>query len=142
MKRAAVLGVILSACLAGTAVGGEPTADRQALMKNVGAAAGAGGKIMKGEAAFDLSAAQLILRTMNAAALGLGYMFPPGSETGNDTEAATAIWDDPAGFEAAVSKFVTDTSANVTDEASFKAAFATATKNCGTCHEGFRVKKQ
>lgn len=142
MKRAVVLGVILSACLAGNALGGDPTIDRQALMKNNGAAAGAGGKILKGEAPFDLTTAQLILRTMNTAALGYGYMFPPGSETGNETEAAKSIWENAAGFDAAVTKFITDTSVNVTDEASFKAAFIGATKNCGTCHEDFRVKKQ
>lgn len=142
MKRAVVLGVILSACLAGTAISGDPILDRQAMMKNTGAAAGAGGKIMKGEAPFDLTTAQLILRTMNNNALGIGYMFPAGSETGHKTRAAKAIWEDAAGFEAQVSQFITDTSAQVTDEASFKAAFIASTKNCGTCHEGFRTAKQ
>ena len=83
MKRAVVLGVFLSVCLAGTAMGDEPTVDRQALMKNVGAAAGQGVKYLKGKAPFDLAAAQMIFRTWNNAALGFGYMFPPGSETGN-----------------------------------------------------------
>ena len=140
MKRAVVLGVFLSTCLAGTAMADDPTIDRQAMMKNVGAAAGAGAKYLKGEAPFDLAAAQMIFKTWNNAALGFGYMFPAGSETGNNTEASKAIWDDPDGFNAAVAKFVQDTSVNITDEASFKAAFGAAAANCKTCHEGFRVK--
>lgn len=142
MIRAVVLGAALSVCLAGTAISGDPILDRQAMMKNTGAAAGAGGKIMKGEADFDLATAQLILKTMNNTALGFGYMFPAGSETGHKTRAAQAIWDDAAGFQAAVTQFVTDTSVQVTDEASFKAAFGAATKNCGTCHESYRTAQQ
>ena len=142
MKRAVVLGVFLSACLAGTAVADDPTIDRQALMKNVGAAAGAGAKYLKGEAPFDLAAGQMIFRTWNNAALGMGYMFPPGSETGNETEAAKSIWENPNGFNAAVTKFITDTSVNITDEASFKAAFGAAAQNCKACHEEFRVIKK
>jgi len=142
MKRAVVLGVILSACFAGSALGDGPQIDRQAMMKNVGAAAGAGAKIMKGEVPFDLTSGQMILKTMNNAALGFAYMFPPGSETGHDTEASKWIWENPAGFDAAVSKFATDTAVTITDEDSFKAAFTTATRNCGTCHEDFRIKTQ
>ena len=142
MKRALVLGVILSACMAGTAISADVILERQALMKNIGAAAGAGGKMMKGEAEFDLATAQLVLKTMNTAALGMGYMFPEGSETGHKTRAASAIWSNSSGFADAVAKFVTDTGGNVTDEASFKAAFGAATQNCGSCHEGFRTAKQ
>lgn len=141
MKRAVISGAIFVLCLAGTAVQADPTIDRQAIMKNTGAATGLGAKMMKGEMDFDLAAAQGVLRVMNQAALGFGYMFPAGSEQGNDTEAAAAIWSDPDGFKAAVQKFIADTSVPVTDEASFKAAFAGATKNCGSCHEGYRTKK-
>lgn len=142
MKRAVVLGAVLSVCLAGAAISADPILDRQAVMKNTGAATGAGAKIMKGEAPFDLTTAQLILRTMNNAAHGLGYMFPAGSETGHKTRAKQAIWDDAAGFQAAVAKFAADSSAQVTDEASFKAAFGAVTKNCGTCHEAYRTAQQ
>ena len=87
-------------------MGDEPTVDRQAMMKNVGAAAGQGVKYLKGEAPFDPAAAQMIFRTWNNAALGFGYMFPPGSETGNETEASKAIWENASGFNAAVAKFI------------------------------------
>ena len=71
-------------------------------MKDVGAAIGMGSKIAKGEVEFNAIAANLVLRTMHSAALGFGYMFPEGSETGADTEASPAIWSDRAGFDAAV----------------------------------------
>ena len=92
MKRLVLLGAAAVFAL-GTAVAADnPAAERQTLMGNVGAATGVGAKIAKGEMAFDAATAQLVLRTMNAAALGFGYMFPEGSETGSKTEAAPAIW--------------------------------------------------
>ncbi len=147
MKRAIALGLIISAGLTGAAIGGEdPTIDRQAIMKNVGAATGAAAAMVKGEADFNLAAAQLSLRTMNNAALALGYLFPAGSETGNETEASPKIWEDKAGFQAAADKFATDTGAtavaSVKDLDTFKAAFGAATANCGTCHKAYRVKKE
>ena len=142
MKRSTALALLLSAGLVGTTYAADPSADRQNIMKNVGAATGVGGKMMKGEMDFDPVTAQLIFNTMNAAANGYGYLFPEGSETGNETEASPKIWEDRAGFDAAVAKFAADTSGiQITDMDSFKAAFGAATKNCGSCHEAFRVKK-
>ncbi len=142
MKRAIVLGAIFAVGFAATAVQADPTVHRQAVMKNTGAATGVGAKMMKGEMDFDLVTAQNVIRVMNQTALGMGYMFPVGSETGNETEAAAAIWSDSDGFNSAVAKFIQDTSVPVTDEASFKAAFGGATQNCGTCHESYRIKTQ
>ena len=133
-------GLVLSATPA--LAGGDPAVDRQALMKNIGAATGAGAKMMKGEVEFNAVAAQLVLKTMNAGANGFGYLFPAGSETGAETEASPKIWSDRAGFDAATAKFIADTSGNVTDMDSFKAAFGQATANCGSCHKAYRVKKE
>ena len=147
LKSKTSLVVSLAASLALVSVSavasGDAPKERQALMGNVGAATGAGAAMVKGEVEFDAVAAQLVLRTMNTAGLAFGYMFPEGSETGSNTEAAPAIWSDRAGFDAAVNKFVTDTSsaAKITDLDSFKAAFGAATANCGACHKAYRVKK-
>ena len=56
--------------------------------------------MMKGEAEFNAVAAELILRTMNTAALGFDELFPAGSETGGETTASPKIWEDRAGFDA------------------------------------------
>lgn len=120
---------------------GDAAAERQALMKNVGAATKVVAGMVKGQAPFDAVAAQLALRTLNNAAFGIGYMFPEGSQTGSETEAAPAIWSDRDGFNKAVNKFAADTSAEVKDLDSLKAVFEAATSNCGACHKAYRIKK-
>ncbi|EFL89425.1 cytochrome c [Ahrensia sp. R2A130] len=119
---------------------GGAAAERQALMKNVGAATKVAAGMVKGEVAFELAAAQMAMATMNSAALGFGYMFPEGSETGAKTEASPKIWSDNEGFQKLVAKFAADTSGKVTDLASLKEAFGAAASNCGTCHKAYRVK--
>lgn len=125
----------------GAQAAGDAAVDRQALMKNVGAATKVAAGMAKGQVPFDAVAAQLAMRTMNNAALGFGYMFPDGSQSGAETEAAPAIWSDRAGFDAAVAKFAADTSATITDLGSLKQAFGAAAANCGSCHKAYRVKK-
>lgn len=140
LRTAAVSALMVASIVSGVNASGDPAAERQAAMKQVGAATGAAAAMVKGEVPFNAVAAQLALRTMNGVGLGFGYMFPEGSETGAKTEASPKIWSDRAGFDAAVNKFVTDTSAPVTDLASFKAAFGAAASNCGACHKAYRVK--
>ena len=59
------------------------------------------------------------------------------------TTAAPKVWDDQAGFKAAFAKFETDAAAGATVASldGFRTAFGAATKNCGACHEVYRVKK-
>jgi len=139
LKIALAPGFIAATATTSIAAGDAP-AERQALMKHVGAATQAGAAIAKGDVEFNAVTAQLVLRTLNTAGLAFGYMFPDGSQTGAKTEASPKIWEDRAGFDAAVNKFITDTSANVTDLDSFRAAFGAATANCGACHKAWRVK--
>lgn len=123
----------------------DPIAVRKAIMKNVGAATGAGGAMAKGEAEFNAVTAALVLRTMNTAALGFGELFPEGSETGGESTASPKIWEDRAGFNAALAKFAADTAAGIAakpaDLDAFRAAFGAAASNCGACHKAYRVKK-
>ena len=96
--------------------------------------------MVKGEVPFDLVAAQMAMKTLNSAALGFGYMFPEGSETGADTEASPKIWSDREGFQKMVAKFAADTGGEVTDLDSLKSVFGASAANCGTCHRAYRVK--
>ncbi len=143
-----VIGLTLMATLAAVpAIGADdPIAARKSMMQNVGAAAGAGGAMLKGEAEFNAVTAELILRTMHTAALGFGELFPEGSETGEKTTAAPSVWEDRAGFDAAVLKFQSDTAVGIAmkpaDIEAFKMAFGAATANCGTCHKDYRIKKE
>ena len=119
---------------------GDAAAERQALMKHVGQTTGILARMTKGQMEFDAVTAQTALNVLNASALGFGYMFPEGSETGADTEAAPSIWSDRAGFDAAVAKYAKDTSAKITDMDSLKAAFGAAASNCSACHKSYRTK--
>lgn len=123
----------------------DPIAARKAMMKNVGAAAGAGFAMVKGEAEFDAVSAQLVLRTMNTAALGFGELFPVGSESGGESIAAPSIWEDQAGFKSVLAKFQEDTAAGIAakpaDLEAFKAVLGAAASNCNTCHKAYRIKK-
>ena len=141
MKKLTLATLLAVGLATGANAAGDAAADRQNLMKDVGAAIGMGSKIAKGEVEFNAIAANLVLRTMHSAALGFGYMFPEGSETGADTEASPAIWSDRAGFDAAVAKFATDSAGGVEDLDGFRAKFGQIASNCGACHKAYRVKK-
>lgn len=127
------------------AQGADPIATRQALMKQAGKNAKAGGEMLKGAVPFDAAAAQGILAAFADTAAKFGNHFPKGSETGGDTEAAPAIWAKPAEFKAALVKFQTDTTAAVAAKPAtlpaFGQQFGAVTANCKSCHEAFRIKK-
>ena len=133
------LGLGLTAVMAQS----NPIAERKDAMKAVGAATRDGAAIAKGEVAFDAAKAQAIFKTYADAAKKVPTLFPDSSKTGGETTAAPKIWEDQAGFKAAFVKFEADAAAgaSVTNLDAFRTAFGAATKNCGTCHEVFRIKK-
>lgn len=124
----------------------DPIADRKALMKANGKAAGQLAAIAKGEAPFDAAAVLAALTTLNndAQKLDVATLFPTGSDKG-DTTASPKIWEDMAGFQAKVDKFKTDAAAALAappaDVDGVKATLGVLGQNCGGCHEAFRVKK-
>ena len=87
--------------------------------------------------------AQAIFKTYADAAKKMPALFPDTSKTGGETTANPKIWEDQAGFKAAFAKFETDAAAGATvaNLDGFRTAFGAATKNCGTCHEVYRIKK-
>jgi cytochrome c556 len=122
----------------------DPIAARKALMKKNGDEAKIGTQFMKGEAPFDLAKAKAIFAAYADAASKVPSLFPDTSKTGGDTAALPAIWEKKDDFNAKLKKFGEDAKeagTKVTDEASFKAVFPTVQKNCGGCHETYRMKK-
>jgi cytochrome c556 len=122
----------------------DPIADRKKAMKGMGAQTGLGGKMVKGEAPFDLAKAQNIFVVIEKTAAVAPTLFPPTSKTGGETAALPAIWENKADFEAKFVKLGADAKAvagSVKDLDSFKVAFSTVTKNCGGCHKDYRAKK-
>lgn len=148
-----ILGLAISVLAFGAAWGADqpavslddPAAVRQQIMSNVGKAAGHLAAMAKGETPYDPRLADAAFRTINTASLGFGVMFPEGSETGADTEAAPAIWSDRAGFDEAVMSLETSSAAAIAaapaDAEAFTQAFGNVAGNCRACHDKYRIMK-
>lgn len=144
MKKS--MAIISAVFMLTSAAVASPVADRQALMKDVGRTMGVLGPVMKGEKPFDAQTIQAALEQLNADALKMdaATMFPKGSE-GGDTAASPKIWEDEAGFKAEIEKFRTVTAAAVEAKPQNVDALRVVMKDvgssCGTCHQGYRIKK-
>ena len=146
LKIAAAAGVV--ATLAVPALSADdPVAVRKALMQSLGGAAGIFGGVSKGEIAYSPALGKAAISTANATAHAFGDYFPEGSDMGANSTASPKIWEDMAGFEAAVAKLKEATMAAATasgkdgpaDADAFKAAMGPVMGTCKTCHEAFRV---
>ncbi|MGX1306059.1 cytochrome c556 [Amorphus suaedae] len=116
---------------------------RQELMKSAGRATKAAGQMVKGETAWDAAAAEAAMQTLVDVGTQFPTLFPDDSKTGGKTEAAPAIWEDKADFEAHAASLATDAEAAKMAAAggldAFKPAFGKAAGNCRSCHEKFRT---
>jgi len=135
---------LLSIGVTAVAAQSDPIAARKALMKNVGAVTKTGGQMAKGEVPYDQAKAQEMFVAYVDAAGKMPALFPENSKTGGDTAALPAIWTGMGDFKTKFEKFGADSKAaqsSVKDLDSFKTTFGAVTKNCGGCHETYRVKK-
>ena len=122
----------------------DPIAARQELMKHNGKAAKAIAQMVKGQAPFDLATAKKSFATFEETAAKMPALFPADSKTGGDTTASPKIWESMDDFKAKFVKFGADAKAaeaSVKDLDSLKAALGVVGKNCGGCHETYRIKK-
>ncbi|HEV7434387.1 MAG TPA: cytochrome c [Pseudorhizobium sp.] len=141
-----VLGAALGCvCLSAAFAQEEPQAVRQSQMKAIGQSMGALGAIAKGEKPYDASVVQTSLETISANAKAFPDQFPAGTETGMETEAAPAIWENPEDFREKSEKLagVADTllAAMPTDQAGVGSAMKALGATCGDCHETYRLKR-
>jgi cytochrome c556 len=133
-----------AAMLIVTAASADPIEDRKNIMKERAAQMRVLGPIAQGQQPFDAAAVMAALETLNANAMAtdVDALWPAGTETG-DTKSAPKIWEDMAGFKAAMDKYKADVAAaveaNPQDLASFQAVFGPLAANCGSCHETYRL---
>jgi cytochrome c556 len=141
--RRFVLVAGLVAVTAGAALAQSAAiAERKAIFKSWGGAAGPVGKMMRGEDAFDLAKVQDALKLLSDTAK-VASLFPADSKEGGETKALPNIWTENAKFAAIFPKLASDAKAAqgaIKDEASFKTEWPKVVGNCGTCHTEFRAK--
>ncbi|KPF46717.1 cytochrome c [Rhizobium sp. AAP43] len=147
MKLKTVLSAAAAICLGVSAAiaAGEPQVVRQEEMKKVGGAMGAIGAIAKGEKPYDAEAIKAALTTMADVGKTFPDHFPAGTETGMDSEAAPAIWQNMEDFKAKSAKLAEVAEAQLAampaDQAAVGATMKAVGATCGDCHQTYRLKK-
>lgn len=144
MLRPVLIALALATLATASSAQEDPIAKRRAIYKSFGQAAKEPGAMLKGDAPFDLAKVQTALRTFHDGSQQLPNLFPENSKTGGDTAALPAIWEDKPRFNALFTKLGQDSQtalASIKDEASFKTDFPKVLKDCGACHETFRLKR-
>ena len=119
--------------------------EAQAQMKGNGKNAGALAAMVKGEKPYDQATVNTALAQFADTAKKLPTLFPDsikGMQPEGDYKISSKVWEDKAGFAehaASFGKAVND--AKITDLDTLKATLPVIGKQCGGCHETFRVKK-
>lgn len=130
----------------GVAVAQDPIAKRKAHMKEVGGATKESGQMVKGEIPYDAAKAKVNMEKISGSWGEFAKLYPKGTESGGETTAAPKIWESFADFDSKGKKMADDAAkaavASGQGAEPFKAAFGEVTKNCKSCHDDYRVKKQ
>lgn len=100
----------------------------------------------RGDKPYDQAAVDAALAQLEDSAKKIPSFYPASVKDVKQTSDYTPspkIWDDKAGFDAAVSSFVkavSEAKGKIKDLDSLKATLPTIGKSCSGCHETFRVK--
>ena len=147
MKRIVVVAAVL-AFSAGAVVAQQDQVKRtQAMMKDNGKNAGALSAMVKGEKPYDQSTVNAALAQFEDTAKNLPTLFPEsmkGLKLEGDYDPSPKIWEDKAGFESQINSFakvVTDAKGKIKNLDTLKAELPVIGKQCGGCHETYRIKK-
>jgi cytochrome c556 len=121
--------------------------DRQLTMKANGRALGGTLSAMaKGDKPYDQAAVDAAFAVLADCVAKLPNAFPEstkGLKAEGDYATSPKVWEDKAGFDAKIASFgkvVADGKAKIKDLDSLKANVGAIGKECGSCHETFRVK--
>ena len=140
MKRVLVVGGALLLGMGAVWAQQDSVKEVQTLMKGNGKNAGAVAAMVKGEKPYDQATVDSALAQFEDTAKKLPNLFPAsakGMKPEGDYSASPKVWEDKAGFDA---KVVGEAKGKIKDLDSLKANFPAAGKECGGCHETFRVK--
>lgn len=121
--------------------------ERQATMKANGRALGGTlGAMAKGDKPYDQAAVDAAFAVLADCVAKMPHAFPDstkGLKGEGDYSASPKVWEDRAGFNARADSFaktVADAKSKVHDLDSLKANVGAIGKECGNCHETYRLK--
>ena len=147
MKRSILVASVLLLGLGSVMAEPDQVKDTQAMMKGNGKNAAALSAIVKGEKPYDQATVDAALAQFNDTANKLPVLFPAsikGKTFEGDYSPSAKIWEDQPGFKEHIASFAKAVSAakgKIKDVDSLKAELGIIGKQCGGCHETFRIKK-
>ena len=146
LKTRSLFAAIALAFTSPLLAGVDPVHERHELMEGVGEAAKPIGQMLKGEQDFDAGVVMTSFETFAEAAAQFGDLFPPGSETGEGTEASPAIWEDRAGFEEALATWREAVDAAIAAKPQnledTKQVAGSVFDACKGCHDNYRIEDE
>jgi cytochrome c556 len=130
----------------GAVMAQDAAKDTQAMMKANGKNAGALTAMVKGEKPYDQAAVDAAFVQFTETAKKFPTLFPAsmkGMKLNGDYDASPKVWDDKAGFDehaASFAKTVDEVKGKVKDLETLKVNLPLVGKQCGGCHETYRIK--
>ncbi|PJG51013.1 cytochrome C [Bradyrhizobium forestalis] len=146
MKRVLVVGGALLLGMGAVWADRDSIKEVQTLMKGNGKNAGAMSAMVKGEKPYDQATVNSALAQFEDTAKKLPNLFPAsakGVKLDGDYSTSPKVWEDKAGFDTKIASFakvVGDAKGKIKDIDSLKANMPAIGKECGGCHETYRVK--
>jgi cytochrome c556 len=146
MKRILVVGATLLLGIGAVWAQQDAAKEAQTFMKGNGRNAGAMSAMVKGEKPYDQATVDAALAQFEETAKKLPTLFPAsvkGVKLEGDYSTSPKIWEDKAGFDAKIASFakvVGEAKGKIKDLDTLKATLPVIGKECGGCHETFRVK--
>jgi len=147
MMRAVVAVGVLMLGVTAVIAQQDQLKETQTIMKGNGKNAGALSAIVKGEKPYDQATVDAALAQFDDTAKKLPKLFPAslkGKPWEGDYSPSDKIWDDKAGFDEHIANFakvVTETKGKIKDADTLKVNLGLIGKQCGGCHETYRIKK-
>jgi len=147
MMRAVVAVGVLMFGMTAVIAQQDQLKETQTIMKGNGKNAGALSAIVKGEKPYDQATVDAALAQFDDTAKKLPKLFPAslkGKAFEGDYSTSDKIWDDKAGFDehiASFAKVVSETKGKIKDADTLKVNLGLIGKQCGGCHETYRIKK-
>ena len=145
MRTVVIVGTLLLG-IGALAAQQDQVKETQAVMKGNGKNAGAMAAINKGEKPYDQATVDAAIAQFEDTVKKFPTIFPAslkGVKFEGDYSPSPKVWDDKAGFDAAVAGFakaVADAKGKIKDLETLKVTLPTIGKQCGNCHETYRVK--